>query len=209
MNAAELSEYWFPPKNWFLYKNILNSISASHLTSAIVLVQSVGLRQNTVSVDGQKSVEARMPEPERSGVFGITGHFCCHSSGLRGSRKRHGQQQKGGHKGEDGVTAKREEGSTPDETLIKKGSGCGSVGRAVASNTRGLRFESSHWETLISDISFVYCQMYWKDEIKKKRPGMAHFYKSSDLYLMVAVVVERQKTAYMIVILTCSYWLVC
>ena len=34
---------------------------------------------------------------------------------------------------------------------------------------------------------------------------MAHFYKSSDLYLMVAVVVERQKTAYMIVILTYSY----
>ena len=28
-------------------------------------------------------------------------------------------------------------------TLMSKGSGCGSVGRAVASNARGLRFESS------------------------------------------------------------------
>ena len=26
------------------------------------------------------------------------------------------------------------------------GSGCGSVGRAVASETRGLRFKSSHWQ---------------------------------------------------------------
>ena len=26
-----------------------------------------------------------------------------------------------------------------------QGSGCGSVGRAVASNTRGPRFESNHW----------------------------------------------------------------
>ena len=29
------------------------------------------------------------------------------------------------------------------------GRGCGSVGRAVASDTRGLPFESSHWQTLI------------------------------------------------------------
>ena len=30
------------------------------------------------------------------------------------------------------------------------GSGCGSVVRAVASNTSGLRFESSHWQDLFS-----------------------------------------------------------
>ena len=29
-----------------------------------------------------------------------------------------------------------------------KGSGCGSVGRAVASDTRGPKFESSHWQNL-------------------------------------------------------------
>ena len=45
------------------------------------------------------------------------------------------------------------------------GSGCGSVGRADASDTRGLRFESSHWQTF---ILYVYCQMYWKDENKEK-----------------------------------------
>ena len=59
------------------------------------------------------------------------------------------------------------------QTLIKSGakishcSGCGSVGRAVASDTRGLQFESSqkckYW-------TFVYCQMcIEKTKIKKKR----------------------------------------
>ena len=41
------------------------------------------------------------------------------------------------------------------------GSGCGSVGRAVASNSRGPRFESSHWiishQSIIMDI---YCQLH-------------------------------------------------
>ena len=30
------------------------------------------------------------------------------------------------------------------------GNGCGSVGRAVASESRGPRFESSHWQTLLN-----------------------------------------------------------
>ena len=30
------------------------------------------------------------------------------------------------------------------------GSGCGSVGRAVASDARGPRFESSHWQKFIN-----------------------------------------------------------
>ena len=37
------------------------------------------------------------------------------------------------------------------------GSGCGSVGRAVASNTRGLRFEFSHHQNLYR--TFVNCQL--------------------------------------------------
>ena len=56
---------------------------------------------------------------------------------------------------------------------IKTGSGCGSVGRAVASNTRGPRFESSHRQKiyLYSEHLFtVNCVL----KIKKKRPGMAH-----------------------------------
>ena len=45
------------------------------------------------------------------------------------------------------------------------GSGCGSVGRAVASDTRDLWFESSH-------LSIINC--IGKTNIKKKRPGLAH-----------------------------------
>ena len=50
---------------------------------------------------------------------------------------------------------------------LSLGSGCGSVGRAVASDARGLRFESSHRQTFISDI-----YLFEKTKIKKKRPGM-------------------------------------
>ena len=42
------------------------------------------------------------------------------------------------------------------------GSGCGSVGRAVGSDTRDPRFESSRWQNLY--WTFVYCQPFWKDE---------------------------------------------
>ena len=44
------------------------------------------------------------------------------------------------------------------------GSGCGSVGRAVASDTKGPRFESSHR----ANITFVYCQVNWLDKNKEK-----------------------------------------
>ena len=47
-----------------------------------------------------------------------------------------------------------------------------SVGRAVASNTRGLRFESSHRQKFIYLLNFFYCQLCSeKTKIKKKRPG--------------------------------------
>ena len=51
------------------------------------------------------------------------------------------------------------------------GGGCGSVGRTVASNARGPRFESSHRRNFIMNVFTVNC---WKT---KKRPGMAHFMK--------------------------------
>ena len=54
------------------------------------------------------------------------------------------------------------------------GSGCGSVGRAVASNSRGPQFESSHWQKFILNI---YCQLYWKDENKEKEDGIGTFKK--------------------------------
>ena len=52
------------------------------------------------------------------------------------------------------------------------GSGCGSVGRAVASDARGPRFESPViGKNLYSTFTFNYIE---KAKIKKKRPGMAH-----------------------------------
>ena len=58
------------------------------------------------------------------------------------------------------------------------GSGCGSVGRAVASDPRGPRFEFSHWQTFKSKIYLFTVNCIEKTKIKKKRPGMAHFYKN-------------------------------
>ena len=52
------------------------------------------------------------------------------------------------------------------------GSGCASVDRALASDTIGPRFESSHWQTLNYTLNAVNC--IEKTKIKKKMPGMAH-----------------------------------
>ena len=50
-------------------------------------------------------------------------------------------------------------------------SGCGSVGKAVASDTRDPQFESSHQQTLY--YLGIYCQ---KDKKKReKRPALAQF----------------------------------
>ena len=56
------------------------------------------------------------------------------------------------------------------------GSGCGSIGRAVASNTRDPRFEFSHQQTFIEHLFTVNCVE--KTKIKKKRSDMAHFRNS-------------------------------
>ena len=62
---------------------------------------------------------------------------------------------------------------------------CGSVGRAVASDTRGPRFESSHRQKFICFYwTFVICQLCsGKTKIKKKRPSMAHYLKILAIYL--------------------------
>ena len=49
--------------------------------------------------------------------------------------------------------------------LLNVVSGGGSVGIAVASDSRGLRFESIHRQKFTLNI---YCQLYWKDENKEK-----------------------------------------
>ena len=57
-----------------------------------------------------------------------------------------------------------------------------SVGRAVASNTRGPQLESSHWQTLYS--LFMYRPLYWKDKNKVKDAGNDPF-KNWQLYSQV------------------------
>ena len=54
------------------------------------------------------------------------------------------------------------------------GSGCGSVGRAVASDTRGLRFESSNQQTF-NHIIIINC--IEKTKIKKTEAGNGPFKK--------------------------------
>ena len=55
------------------------------------------------------------------------------------------------------------------------GSGCGAVGRAVAYDTSGPGFESSHRQLLLNiHLLLTVCG---KDENKEKRPRMAHFKK--------------------------------
>ena len=58
------------------------------------------------------------------------------------------------------------------------GSGCVSVGRAVASNTRGLQFKFSHRQIFYWTLLFT-VNCIEKIKIKKKKPGMAHFFKKT------------------------------
>ena len=55
------------------------------------------------------------------------------------------------------------------------GSGCGSVGRADAFETRGPRFDSSHRQNFIEHLFII--NRIEKTKINKKRPGMEQFKK--------------------------------
>ena len=56
------------------------------------------------------------------------------------------------------------------QTEYIQGSGCGSVGSAVASDTRGPQFESSHWQKFIYILNYcLLSTVYRKDENKEKR----------------------------------------
>ena len=65
-------------------------------------------------------------------------------------------------------------GTLRSRNLTNLGSGCGSVGRVVASKSRGPQFEYSHWQTFILNI---YCQQYWKDKNKEKEAENGPFFK--------------------------------
>ena len=63
-------------------------------------------------------------------------------------------------------------------TYFLVGSGCGSVGRAVASDTRDPRFESNHRQkNYILNICLL-STVYWKDENKEKEAGNGPFFKN-------------------------------
>ena len=53
------------------------------------------------------------------------------------------------------------------------GNGCSLVGSAIASDTRGPWFESSHWQVLLSQYF-----LFQKDENQEDEAGMAHFKKN-------------------------------
>ena len=59
--------------------------------------------------------------------------------------------------------------------IVKMGQWCGSVGRAVTSNTRDLGLNPVIGKIYIEHLFIVNC--IEKTKIKKKRLGMAHFFK--------------------------------
>ena len=61
--------------------------------------------------------------------------------------------------------------------LYPKGSGCGSVGRADTSDTRGLRFESSHRQKIYILNICLLSTVFRKDKKRKRGREMAHFLK--------------------------------
>ena len=73
---------------------------------------------------------------------------------------------------------------------MKTGSGSGSVGRAVTSNTRCPRFKSSHRQKFIYALNIcLLSTVYWKDENKEKEAGNGPFLKKKwKLFLCSAYV---------------------
>ena len=67
-------------------------------------------------------------------------------------------------------------GSKPNINTLTKGSGCGTVGRAVASNTRETGFESSHWQLLLN--IYLLLTVCRKDGNKEKEAGNGPFKKT-------------------------------
>ena len=63
----------------------------------------------------------------------------------------------------------------------RQGSGCGSVGRAVAFDTRGPRFESSHWQKFINieHLYTVNCVLKRRNKNKEKEAVNGPFFKKT------------------------------
>ena len=61
--------------------------------------------------------------------------------------------------------------------MFCEGSGCGAIGRAVTSNTRGPEFESSHRQLLLN--IYLLLTVCRKDENKEKEAGNGPFFKKN------------------------------
>ena len=66
-------------------------------------------------------------------------------------------------------------------------SGCGWVGRAVASNSRGQWIKSSHRQKKLLNI---YCLLYWKDKNEEKEAGNGHLKNHFNLQTISGQIVK-------------------
>ena len=67
---------------------------------------------------------------------------------------------------------------------ICQGSGCGSVGRAVASNTRDPRLESSHWRYFKDNTFTVKYTKYKKIKEAQNDPFLKKENKSDESFIV-------------------------
>ena len=63
---------------------------------------------------------------------------------------------------------------------IALGSDCGSVGRTIASETRGLQFESSHRQKLLILNICILSTVFGKDKNKEKESGNGPFFNNKN-----------------------------
>ena len=86
---------------------------------------------------------------------------------------------------------------------MQLGSGCGSVGRAVASNTTGPRFESSHWQKFIYLLNIcLLSTVYWKDENKEKRGWEWPIFKKNQMQILLNQIKQFNHFTYLFPVLS-------
>ena len=70
------------------------------------------------------------------------------------------------------------------KTKQELGQWFGSVGRAVASKTRGPQCKSSHWQKITNTLNIcLMSTVYWKDKRKEKAAGNGPFFKKNELWI--------------------------
>ena len=76
----------------------------------------------------------------------------------------------------------------PFQTKHPLGNGCGSVGRAVAADTKGPWFQTSPRQLLVNH--FFPITVVEKTKIKEKRPGMGYYYKKQSILWKLSIFVQ-------------------